>query len=111
MSWKPTGVAAATLTAGAPREVSVGASSIVLARVGDHIRALDPYCPHAGGALAEGVLEGDRLVCPVHAAVFDASSGTVIEDPFGITPPQGGVEPLTLYPVRISSGMVEVDLP
>jgi nitrite reductase/ring-hydroxylating ferredoxin subunit len=111
VTWKPTGVAAATLTAGGFREVTVQGSSILLARVGEEVHALDPYCPHAGGVLAEGVLEGSRLVCPVHAAVFDAATGRVLEDPFGITPPEGGVDPLTRYPVRVVAGMVEVDLP
>jgi nitrite reductase/ring-hydroxylating ferredoxin subunit len=43
--------------------------------------------------------------------VFDARDGAVLEDPFGITPPSGGVDPLTRYPTRVVGGMVEVDLP
>ena len=111
MGWKPTSVAAATLAPGSLREVAVGGSSILLVRLAEEVRALDPYCPHAGGVLAEGSLEGPRLTCPVHAAVFHAGSGAVVEDPFGISPPDGGVDPLTLYPVRVVAGMVEVDLP
>lgn len=111
MSWKPTGVAATTLVPGSLREVRVGSSSVLLVRLAEEIHALDPYCPHAGGVLGEGTLEGRRLACPVHVAVFDASSGEVLEDPFGITPPEGGVDPLTLYPVRIVDGTIEVDLP
>lgn len=111
MPWKSTGVAAATLPPGELREVTAAGSYLLLVRVAEDICALDPYCPHAGGVLAEGSLEGSKLACPVHAAVFDAGSGEVIEDPFGISPPAGGVDPLTLYPVRVVAGMVEVDLP
>ena len=111
MSWRSTGVAAATLPPGSLREVSAGASSLLLVRLGEAIHAVDPYCPHAGGVLAEGTLEGPRLACPVHGAVFDLRDGKVLEDPFGISPPSGGVDPLTRYPVRLVQGMVEVDLP
>jgi len=111
MPWRPTRVSAATLLPGSLREVSVGPSSVLLVRVAQEIVVLDPYCPHAGGVLAEGTLEGSRLACPVHAAVFDAVRGTMLEDPFGITPPAGGVDPLTRYPVRVVAGMVEVELP
>ncbi|MCI4372681.1 MAG: Rieske (2Fe-2S) protein [Thermoplasmata archaeon] len=111
MPWKATGVAAAAFVPGTLREVTVGGSALLLVRGAEEIRALDPYCPHAGGVLAEGTLEGSRLACPVHAAIFDTATGGVIEDPFGISPPTGGVDPLTLYPVRVVAGMVEVDLP
>jgi|HubBroStandDraft_1064217.scaffolds.fasta_scaffold600411_2 nitrite reductase/ring-hydroxylating ferredoxin subunit len=111
MPWRPTGVAESTLAPGALREVQVGGASILLVRVAEAIHALDPYCPHAGGVLAEGTVDGRRLACPVHAAVFDATTGTVLEDPFGIVPPSGGVDPLTRYPVRQVDGMVEVELP
>lgn len=111
MTWKPSGVSLDTLPPGTLREVSVGGPSVLLVRLGDAVHALDPYCPHAGGVLAEGTLDGMRLACPVHAAVFDASNGVVLEDPFGIAPPDGGVDPLTRYPVRVVDGRVEIDLP
>jgi nitrite reductase/ring-hydroxylating ferredoxin subunit len=111
MTWRSTGVALVTLPPGALREVQVGSASVLLVRLAEEVHALDPYCPHAGGVLAEGVLEAKRLACPVHAAVFDVGSGAVLEDPFGITPPEGGVDPLTQYPVRVAGGLVEVDLP
>jgi nitrite reductase (NADH) small subunit len=111
MPWKPTGIAVGTLGPSALREVRVGGSSVLLARVGAEVHALDPYCPHAGGVLSEGTFDGTRLGCPVHSAVFEASTGKVLEDPFGIQPPSGGVDPLGHYPVRVVGGIVEVELP
>jgi len=111
VTWKATGISVASFAAGSLREARVGASSVLLVRLAEEIHALDPYCPHAGGVLAEGTLEGVRLSCPVHSAVFDAASGQVLADPFGIAPPEGGVDPLTQFPVRVVAGMVEVDLP
>ncbi len=111
MTWKPTGVAATTLRPGTTREVLVGASLVLLARVGPLVFAVDPVCPHLGGLLSDGSLAGRRLTCPVHGATFDVGNGSVIADPFGIEPPAGDVAPLSSYPARIENGMVEVDLP
>jgi nitrite reductase/ring-hydroxylating ferredoxin subunit len=111
MAWKPTGIAVGTFGPSSMREVRVGGTSLLLVRVGAEVHALDPYCPHAGGVLSEGTFDGTRIRCPIHSAVFDAATGEVLEDPFGIQPPDGGVEPLGHYPVRTFDGMVEVELP
>jgi len=110
MTWRPTGVAAATLRPGAMREVMVGSRALVLARVGPLVFAVDAVCPHLGGLLADGSLAGRRLTCPLHGATFDVGTGAVIADPFGLEPPDGSVAPLSSYPTRVESGMVEVDL-
>ena len=111
MTWKNTGVAVSALAPGALLEVVVDATTIVLARVGPLVFALDAVCPHIGGLLGDGTLAGRRLTCPVHGAVFDVGTGAVLADPFGVEPPEGGVSPVTVYPARIEAGMVEVDLP
>ena len=37
--------------------------------------ATDNTCPHKGGPLADGMLAGDAVVCPLHAFRFDLLSG------------------------------------
>jgi nitrite reductase (NADH) small subunit len=37
--------------------------------------AVDNRCPHKGGPLAEGMLAGDQVVCPLHAFRYELSSG------------------------------------
>ncbi|HLM70738.1 MAG: Rieske (2Fe-2S) protein [Thermoplasmata archaeon] len=111
MTWVRTGVAVATLPESRPQELVVGARTLVLVRSSDRLQALDGICPHLGGLLAEGTVEGDRLACPLHGAVFSVSSGAVVADPFGLEPPEGGVDPLRTFPTRVEAGMVEVDLP
>ena len=39
------------------------------------IMAVQNRCPHAQGPLAEGVVGGDKVVCPLHGHKFDLSSG------------------------------------
>jgi nitrite reductase/ring-hydroxylating ferredoxin subunit len=38
-------------------------------------------CPHHGGPLDEGVLEGAFLRCPWHGATFDLRSGACLRGP------------------------------
>lgn len=111
MSWKTTGIAAETLKPGTMREVMVGTTALLVARVGPLVFAVDAVCPHLGGLLVDGELAGRRLTCPLHGATFDVGTGAVLADPFGVEPPEGGVSPLSTYPTRIQAGMVEVDLP
>jgi nitrite reductase/ring-hydroxylating ferredoxin subunit len=110
MSWRPTGIAAATLLPGLPRELVEDGRSIVLVRTGEAVHALEGLCPHTGGLLADGELEDFNLRCPEHGACFDVRSGVVTRDPGGVVPPQGGVDALRTYPVRVVDGMIELEL-
>lgn len=47
-----------------------------IAKVGDRCYSFDRYCPHLGGDLAQGWIEGDRyLVCPRHRWRYDPLDG------------------------------------
>ena len=48
---------------------------VALFNVDGHICALDGTCPHAGGPLGEGSLEGARVTCPWHGWTFDVKTG------------------------------------
>jgi len=111
MSWVKTGIAASTVSESLPRELLLGARTLVLVRAGGSVHALDGICPHLGALLAEGTVDGDRLVCPLHGAAFAVSSGFVLADPFGLEPPEGGVSALRRFATRIESGMVEIEVP
>jgi len=48
---------------------------VALFRVEDNFYALDGVCPHAGGPLGEGTLNGCVVTCPWHGWQFDVSTG------------------------------------
>ncbi len=48
---------------------------IALFKVNGEIFALDNLCPHMGGPLAEGELDGTCLTCPWHGWTFDVKTG------------------------------------
>jgi nitrite reductase/ring-hydroxylating ferredoxin subunit len=79
VQWTDDGYAVAADVSAVPNDrgllVRLGAREIALFRVGDQVYALDNACPHAGGPLAEGTLEGGCVTCPLHAWKFDVRTG------------------------------------
>jgi 3-phenylpropionate/trans-cinnamate dioxygenase ferredoxin component len=66
------------LAEGKMKKVTADGREILLARVGDRFYAVDNKCPHMGGNLSEGKLEGTIVTCPLHGSQFDLSDGHVI---------------------------------
>ncbi len=110
MSWKSTGLTSREVPEGAMREVLVGEQPILLIHRRGQILAFPGRCPHEGGVLAEGQLEQDRVVCPVHGATFALPAGTIVADPDGITPPSGDVPSLIPLKTRTVADTIEVEL-
>jgi 3-phenylpropionate/trans-cinnamate dioxygenase ferredoxin subunit len=59
----------------AKKKVSVQGHDILLAKVGDKYYAIASRCPHMGGDLAAGELEGTVITCPLHGSQFDITDG------------------------------------
>lgn len=49
--------------------------SIALFNVDDTLYAIDDSCPHAGGSLVVGKLDGRMVQCPAHGLKFDLATG------------------------------------
>ncbi len=85
------------LVEGTLSEVLVDGRSVALARVGDQVYGLHGSCPHAGGPLAEGILEGTTLTCPQHGWSFDVTTGACLVNP---------EDAAATVPVRVVGGVV-----
>lgn len=55
--------------------VEVGGLEIALFKACGKVCATTNVCPHQGGPLSEGVIDGTTVVCPWHAWVFDVVTG------------------------------------
>src|SRR6185436_787233 len=60
---------------GEVRLVVAGERQYALANIDGTLHALDNNCPHNGGPLARGVLNGQQLTCPWHGWTWDVTSG------------------------------------
>ncbi len=58
--------------------LDVKGQEILVARVGDNYYSVDNHCPHMGGNLSKGNLEGTIVTCPKHHSQFDLTDGHVV---------------------------------
>jgi 3-phenylpropionate/trans-cinnamate dioxygenase ferredoxin subunit len=63
---------------GAMKKVRIGDRDLLLARAGDRYYAAENRCPHMGGDLSKGTLEGTIVTCPSHHSRFDLADGRVV---------------------------------
>ena len=91
------------LEEGTMRQFSVAGQEVLLARFEDSFWAIAPKCPHAGAALADGVMSGDRVICPWHNTCYSLRTGELLEPP--------ALDDLASYPTSMEAGKVYVELP
>jgi nitrite reductase (NADH) small subunit len=51
---------------------------------GGEVYAVQAECPHRGGPLADGLLGGSTLICPLHAWKFDLKTGEALYGDCGL---------------------------
>jgi nitrite reductase/ring-hydroxylating ferredoxin subunit len=59
----------------------VGEDEVVLVRKGDQLFAIGAHCTHYRGALADGLVVGNTIRCPLHHACFDLATGEALRAP------------------------------
>lgn len=68
------------LAEGEVMELMVDGEPLALCRTTEGVFALDGACPHAGGPLGDGTLDGHTLTCPYHGWAFDITTGACAMD-------------------------------
>jgi NAD(P)H-dependent nitrite reductase small subunit len=92
--------AVADVAPGTGKQVALEGKEIALFNVDGTFYAVDNECPHRGGPLAEGELEGCLVTCPWHAWQFDLTSGESVTDDSKVS----------RYDVKVEGGDVFVAL-
>ena len=87
---------------GTTKRVEIDGVEVLLCNVDGTLYAVEDVCTHDGGPLDQGELEGCRIMCPRHGAMFDVTTGAALTLP--------AVVPLPTYPVRIDGDDVYVEL-
>jgi len=62
---------------GTMKGFTVKDKQILIANVDGNFRAMDAICSHMHGYLPSGTLQRNIVICPVHHAQFDVTSGKV----------------------------------
>jgi 3-phenylpropionate/trans-cinnamate dioxygenase ferredoxin component len=107
---------ASELKDGSMKKAKIQKREILLTKVGGKYYAVDNRCPHFGGDLSEGKLEGTTIVCPRHMSKFDLRDGHVIQWTYWtglklnlakvFRPPRA----LKTYPVKEEGDKILVDI-
>jgi nitrite reductase (NADH) small subunit len=82
-------------------EAEVNGVGVCLANLRGELSALDNRCPHRGGPLGQGWIEGEAVVCPWHSWAFNLKTGQA-EYP--------EKERVAVFPVKVEEGAVLIDL-
>ena len=88
------------LAPGGMKRVEIGREEILLTNIAGQIYACDDVCTHSYASLSEGYLDGVEVVCPLHGAIFDVTTGEVVGPP--------AVEKIRVFEVRIEGQEVLV---
>jgi len=83
------------------KEFPCGAKAICVANVSGVYSAMDNVCPHRGGPLGQGMIEGSKVVCPWHGWAWDTKSGQAVQDPS---------MKVAVYPLKIEGGDVLIEI-
>jgi nitrite reductase (NADH) small subunit len=61
---------------GEGRVFAVGGQRLAVFRThADGVFATQERCPHLGGPLADGLIDGNAVICPLHDRTYDLRSG------------------------------------
>jgi nitrite reductase/ring-hydroxylating ferredoxin subunit len=90
---------AGAIEPGTAKPFSIGRYDIAVFNIDGDLFALENACPHQGGPIADGSLEGSMVTCPWHAWCFDVRTGRMTLGDFATIP---------RFDVRIEDGSIFV---
>ena len=84
---------------GEGRTFVVAGEQVAVFRLRDgSLRAVSAVCPHKGGPIADGQIDGRVVLCPLHLNAFDLTTGCSTT----------GAEPLRSYDVAVEGDQIIV---
>ena len=82
--------------------VEAAGKTLALFNVDGAFHAVDNTCPHRGGPLGDGDLEGRLVICPWHGWRWDVTTGANANNP---------AVKIACFPTAVVDGWVHVELP
>ena len=81
-------------------QVKCGAVPVCLYNVGGRIYATHDVCTHGHASLADGFIEGENIVCPLHQGLFHIPTGKAVGAPC--------MKDISVFSVEVDNGAVYV---
>lgn len=75
---------------------------VLLGKIDEGYHAVNDRCTHAAAFLSGGRIRRGAVMCPLHGARFEMTTGKCLG---------GTYKDLRTFPVRITNGMIEVEVP
>jgi nitrite reductase (NADH) small subunit len=86
------------------RAVRLGSLSLAVFNTGGEFLAVENRCPHQGGPLADGIVGGTTVTCPLHNWRVCLETGAVTK------PCDPGAPRVRTFPVEVRDGVVLLGL-
>jgi nitrite reductase/ring-hydroxylating ferredoxin subunit len=94
------------------RGLTVKGRQVLVANVDGTFYAVEALCPHMSGYLPSGKLEKSQVVCPVHRARYDVTTGKLVKNVDAlvkVATGHGGKD-LRTYSVKVESDDILIDI-
>ena len=85
------------------RSVEVGGHDLAIFNLGNRFLAVENRCPHRGGPLADGIVSGSTVVCPLHAWKIDLMTGSATNRPENL-------QCVRTFQTRVEDGVILVEV-
>ncbi len=85
---------------GTRKHVDLSGREYMLLHTRDGLYCIDHRCPHADGAVGDGLIMGSTITCPLHKWRFDLADGSHVHK---------GTRNLGVYQVRIDGSDVLIE--
>ena len=85
------------------RAVKIGNREVAIFNLGDRFLAVENRCPHKGGPLADGIVSGATVVCPLHAWKMCLETGKGMNGP-------SASSCVETFETRVEGGIVMLDM-
>jgi nitrite reductase (NADH) small subunit len=85
------------------RSVQVGGHHLAIFNLGDRFLTVENRCAHRAGPLADGIVSGGTVVCPLHAWKIDLATGSVTNRP-------DNPQCVKTFRTRVEEGVISVEV-
>jgi nitrite reductase [NAD(P)H] small subunit len=86
------------------RAVNIASREIAIFNLGSRFLAVENRCPHKGGPLADGIVSGATVVCPLHAWKMSVETGRGVNS-------ASAASCVQTFRTRVEQGVVLLEIP